>query len=102
MPQILITFLRNFFFYCRKEGKVTIERTLPHSITDWVGYTACISPTHGLGIAAPTTITGFQPFFLDYSLPYSVKRGEMLRMKVSLFNYMQHSLPVSLALKLFK
>jgi len=84
----------SFIFY-RKEGKVTVERTLPHTITDWIGYTACISPTHGLGIAPPTTITGFQPFFLDYSLPYSVKRGEMLRMKVSLFNYMQHSLPVS-------
>lgn len=78
----------------RKEGKVTIERTLPDTITDWVGYTACISPIHGLGIAPPTTITAFQSFFLDYSLPYSVKRGEMFRMKVSLFNYMQHSLPV--------
>ncbi|XP_011636564.2 murinoglobulin-1-like [Pogonomyrmex barbatus] len=82
-----------------KEGKVTVERTLPHSITDWIGYTACVSPTHGLGIAPPTTITGFQPFFLDYSLPYSVKRGEMLRMKVSLFNYMQHSLPVKIKLE---
>ncbi|XP_077262894.1 alpha-2-macroglobulin-like protein 1 [Temnothorax americanus] len=82
-----------------KEGKVTVERTLPHTITDWVGYTACISPMHGLGIAPPTTITGFQPFFLDYSLPYSVKRGEMLRMKVSLFNYMQHSLPVKIKLE---
>ncbi|KAM0729472.1 Alpha-2-macroglobulin-like protein 1 [Formica fusca] len=82
-----------------KEGKVTIERTLPHTITDWVGYTTCISSTHGLGIAPPTTITGFQPFFLDYSLPYSVKRGEMLHMKVSLFNYMQHSLPVKIKLE---
>ncbi|XP_018342836.1 PREDICTED: alpha-2-macroglobulin-like protein 1 isoform X2 [Trachymyrmex septentrionalis] len=82
-----------------KEGKVTVERTLPHTITDWIGYTACVSPTHGLGIAPPTTITGFQPFFLDYSLPYSVKRGEMLRMKVSLFNYMQHSLPVKIKLE---
>ncbi|XP_020295682.1 alpha-2-macroglobulin-like protein 1 isoform X2 [Pseudomyrmex gracilis] len=82
-----------------KEGKVTIERTLPHTITDWVGYTTCISPTRGLGIAPPISITGFQPFFLDYSLPYSVKRGEMLRMKVSLFNYMQHSLPVTIKLE---
>ncbi|XP_011146903.2 murinoglobulin-1 [Harpegnathos saltator] len=82
-----------------KEGKVTIERTLPDTITDWIGYTTCISPTHGLGIAPPTTITGFQPFFLDYNLPYSVKRGELLRMKVSLFNYMQHSLPVKIKLE---
>nr|XP_012138167.1 PREDICTED: murinoglobulin-1-like [Megachile rotundata] len=82
-----------------REGKITIERTLPHTITDWVGYTTCISPIHGLGIAPPTTITSFQPFFLDYSLPYSVKRGEMMRMKVSLFNYMQHSLPVAIRLE---
>ncbi|XP_029039421.1 murinoglobulin-1-like [Osmia bicornis bicornis] len=82
-----------------KEGKVTIERTLPDTITDWVSYTACISPIHGLGIAPPTTITAFQSFFLDYSLPYSVKRGEMFRMKVSLFNYMQHSLPVKIKLE---
>nr|XP_033328709.1 alpha-2-macroglobulin-P-like isoform X1 [Megalopta genalis]XP_033328710.1 alpha-2-macroglobulin-P-like isoform X2 [Megalopta genalis] len=82
-----------------KEGKVTIERTLPHTITDWIGYTTCISPIHGLGIAPPTTITAFQPFFLDYTLPYSVKRGEMLHMKVSLFNYMQHRLPVRIKLE---
>lgn len=82
----------------RKEGKVTIERTLPHTITDWVGYTTCISPVHGLGIAPPTTITAFQLFFLDYSLPYSIKRGEIMRFKVSLFNYMHHSLPVSASL----
>ncbi|XP_012256873.2 pregnancy zone protein-like isoform X1 [Athalia rosae] len=82
-----------------KEGTVTIERQLPHTITDWVGYTTCISPRHGLGIAPPTTITAFQSFFLDYTLPYSVKRGEMLHMKVSLFNYMQHSLPVKIKLE---
>ncbi|XP_012276125.1 murinoglobulin-1 isoform X3 [Orussus abietinus] len=82
-----------------KEGKATLERSLPHTITDWIGHTVCISPKHGLGISPPTSITAFQPFFLDYSLPYSVKRGEILRMKVSLFNYMQHSLPVKIKLE---
>ncbi|OAD58540.1 Alpha-2-macroglobulin-like protein 1, partial [Eufriesea mexicana] len=82
-----------------KEGKITLERTLPHTITDWVGYTTCISPDHGLGIAPPITITAFQLFFLDYNLPYSIKRGEMMRFKVSLFNYMHHSLPVKIKLE---
>ncbi|KAK1121212.1 hypothetical protein K0M31_010519 [Melipona bicolor] len=82
-----------------KEGKITIERTLPHTITDWVGYTTCISPVHGLGIAPPTSITAFQLFFLDYSLPYSIKRGEIIRFKVSLFNYMHHSLPVKIKME---
>ncbi|XP_017887917.1 pregnancy zone protein-like isoform X2 [Ceratina calcarata] len=81
-----------------KEGKATIDCTLPDTITDWVGYTTCISPVHGLGIAPPTTITAFQVFFLDYRLPYSVKRGEMMRLKASLFNYMNHSLPVKIKL----
>ncbi|XP_076621496.1 alpha-2-macroglobulin-P isoform X2 [Colletes latitarsis] len=82
-----------------EEGKVTMDLVLPHTITDWVGYTTCISPIHGLGIAPPTTITAFQSFFLDYSLPYSVKRGELLPLKVSLFNYMQHRLPVTIKLE---
>lgn len=71
-----------------KEGNITIERSLPHTITDWVGHAVCVSLEDGLGIAPPTTITAFQPFFLDYSLPYSVKRGEILHMKVSVFNYL--------------
>lgn len=92
----ILIFYFNYNIFSREEGKITIERTLPHTITDWVGYTTCISPTHGLGIAPPTTITAFQSFFLDYNLPYSIKRGEIMRFKVSLFNYMHHSLPVSI------
>lgn len=81
-----------------KEGRAVIKRNLPHTITNWIGHTICISSNYGLGIAQPVQINAFQPFFLDYSLPYSVKRGELLRMRVSLFNYMQHSLPVKIQL----
>uniref|UniRef100_A0A0C9R6R1 TEP1-F n=1 Tax=Fopius arisanus TaxID=64838 RepID=A0A0C9R6R1_9HYME len=81
-----------------KEGRAVIKRNLPHTITNWIGHTICISSNYGLGIAQPVQINAIQPFFLDYSLPYSVKRGELLRMKVSLFNYMQHNLPVKIQL----
>ncbi|XP_008546856.1 alpha-2-macroglobulin-like protein 1 isoform X1 [Microplitis demolitor] len=81
-----------------KDGKAVIKRTLPDTITNWMAHTICISSSYGLGIAPVTKLTAFQPFFLDYSLPYSVKRGELLRMKVSLFNYMQYSLPVKIHL----
>ncbi|XP_014238205.1 murinoglobulin-1-like [Trichogramma pretiosum] len=81
------------------EGKALVERNLPDSITDWVANTVCVSAKSGLGIASPAQITAFQPFFLDYSLPYSVKRHERVRLKVSLFNYMHHSLPVAITLR---
>ena len=94
LKQLQKTIFRSF----SKEGKATIERKLPDTITDWIANTVCISAKHGLGIAAPAQITAFQPFFLDYSLPYSVKRGEQLRLKVSLYNYMAHGLPVLIRL----
>ncbi|XP_015109865.1 alpha-2-macroglobulin-like [Diachasma alloeum] len=81
-----------------KEGRAVVKRNLPHTITNWIGHTICISSNYGLGIAQPVQINAFQPFFLDYSIPYSVKRGELLRMRVSLFNYMQHNLPVKIQL----
>jgi hypothetical protein len=59
----------------------------------------CLSATQGLGIATPVQLTAFQPFFLDFSLPLSVKRGEQLRLKVSLFNYVEHNLPVLLRIQ---
>lgn len=90
--------LNKIIFFCRKEGKITLERKLPDTITDWVGHTVCISPKHGLGVAKHSTITAFQPFFLDYTLPYSVKRGEQLVLKVSLFNYLDANLPVTITL----
>jgi hypothetical protein len=53
-----------------------------------------MSPQLGLGIAPPAHLTAFQPFFLDYTMPYSVKRGEVVQLKVSLFNFLSHRLPV--------
>ncbi|XP_069700318.1 alpha-1-inhibitor 3-like isoform X2 [Periplaneta americana] len=80
--------------YIGDSGTITVKRNLPHTITEWIGTTICMSPAVGLGIAPPTHLTAFQPFFLDYTMPYSVKRGEVVQLKVSLFNFLSHSLPV--------
>jgi hypothetical protein len=73
----------------------TFELETPHTITDWIVNTMCVSVVDGLGIAPPTSIRVFKPYFMDFTLPYSVKRGEILPLKVSLFNYLNHALPVS-------
>lgn len=79
----------------RKTGEAVLKKQLPDSITEWVGNTYCVSPTAGLGIAKTATIIGYQPFFVDLVTPYSIKRHEILHLKVLVFNYLNYSLPVS-------
>lgn len=72
--------------------------TLPHTITTWVGRALCVSESHGFGMTAAVDIEAFQPFFVEVHLPYSVKRTEKLQLKISVFNYAPHSLPIRLTL----
>ncbi|KAK4885470.1 hypothetical protein RN001_001741 [Aquatica leii] len=78
--------------------ETTISRDLPHTITNWVTNTVCISSNTGIGISAPTEITVFQPFFLEVLSPYSIKRYEYLHLEVVLYNYLNYSLPVRITL----
>ena len=78
------------------EWKKSVE--LPHTITNWVGRALCVSESHGFGMSSPSEIEAFQPFFLELHLPYSVKRTEKLKLKVSVFNYATQSLPIRLTL----
>ncbi|XP_065351742.1 pregnancy zone protein-like isoform X2 [Cloeon dipterum] len=74
-----------------------IKLQTPHTITDWVLNTVCVSQSQGLGIAAETSIRVTKPYFIDFSLPFSVKRGETLPLKVSIFNYLNHDIPIKLS-----
>ena len=75
---------------------MTLNQEVPDTITEWVAGAVCTSETAGLGISEPAPLTSFQPFFLSYTLPYSMKRGETLVLKVSVRNYNQHDLPVGI------
>lgn len=80
-------------------GEANQEVALPDTITEWVGNAVCVHPLKGVGVSERTTITTFTPFFLDLTLPPSVKRGEILPLKISIFNYMEESLPVTVILE---
>ncbi|XP_031329285.1 pregnancy zone protein-like isoform X2 [Photinus pyralis] len=75
-----------------------ISRDLPHTITNWVTNTLCISQKLGVGISRPTEITVFLPFFVEVVSPPSIKRYEYLHLDVILYNYLNHSLPVRVTL----
>ncbi|XP_017785332.1 PREDICTED: alpha-1-macroglobulin-like isoform X1 [Nicrophorus vespilloides] len=79
-------------------GQVKVIREVPHSITTWVFNSICISPTDGIGLGPTQEITVFKPFFIDILLPYSIKRGETFYMQVSIHNYMNFSLPITVTL----
>ncbi|XP_071480619.1 pregnancy zone protein-like [Diadema antillarum] len=79
-------------------GQQVTREEIPHTITDWVASAFCLSPTHGVGVADSTSIRAFQPFFLSYTLPYSVLRGEKVPVKVSVFNYLTGCLTVELSM----
>nr|BAK64111.1 alpha-2 macroglobulin [Hasarius adansoni] len=80
-------------------GETAIKRQLPHTITEWVGGAVCVHPKTGLGIWDISSVTTFQPFFIDFHLPYSVIRGESFPLVVTVFNYLSECLPIKLSLE---
>lgn len=62
---------------------------VPDTITSWMISAFSIDPVNGLGLTKiPRKLQVFQPFFVSLSLPYSIKRGEILSVPVIVFNYM--------------
>ena len=84
--------------FVSSQGEYGKAVTLPHTITTWVGRALCVSESHGFGMSSPANIEAFQPFFVELHLPYSVKRTEKLQLKISVFNYAPHPLPIRLTL----
>lgn len=79
-------------------GQFDFKEKIPHTVTEWVGSAVCINREDGVGVSDPARIKAFQPFFASFSLPYSVIRGEIVPVTVSVFNYLDKCLPIDLTL----
>uniref|UniRef100_A0A1I8QF42 TEP1-F n=1 Tax=Stomoxys calcitrans TaxID=35570 RepID=A0A1I8QF42_STOCA len=65
---------------------------VPDTITAWIVRAFSVNDETGFGILDHyLDIEAFQPFFISVTLPYSVKRGEILAIPVTIFNYLQQS-----------
>lgn len=80
-------------------GTRKVDQTLPDTITQWVGKAVCVHPEAGVGLSERESITTFTPFFVDLTLPPTIKRGETLPVKMSVFNYHGKDLPISITLE---
>lgn len=79
----------------------TVNVKIPDTITSWHVNGFAMSQADGIGIAKPTSVRGFQPFFVSVTLPYSVKRGEIVKVPATVFNYLDECLIVSTILLYF-
>lgn len=82
----------------RDAGSTSFSARVPDTVTEWVGEAVCVNPELGLGLSPPTTLTVFTPFFLDLTTPPSVRRQERVPLRVSVFNYLDQTLPVRVRL----
>ena len=71
--------------------------TVPDSITSWMVEGFSLSKKYGLALADPVSVRTFKKFFLDFNLPYSVIRGEQVRIPITVYNYYDTCVAVSIA-----
>lgn len=91
-PRIRKNFAETWIFEDFKTnttGEYSFVKKAPDTITSFVVTGFVINPENGLGIAAQQKITVFQEFFIKLYLPYSIRFGEILKVDVTVFNYIK-------------
>lgn len=68
---------------------------MPDSITTWVTEAIGLSERQGLGLAKRAELRTFKPFFVDFTLPYSLIRGEQTKVPLTVYNYLPTCAEVS-------
>nr|XP_015220823.1 PREDICTED: C3 and PZP-like alpha-2-macroglobulin domain-containing protein 8 [Lepisosteus oculatus] len=69
-------------------GEAELRLDVPDSITTWVAEAIGLSETRGLGLAQSAELRSFKPFFVEFTLPYSVIRGEQTKVLLTVYNYL--------------
>lgn len=80
-------------------GRLSIDATVPDTITSWVAEAFSFSQQNGLGISAPASLTVAKPFFISLELPFSINFEEEVSIVVLIFNFNSEPVTVSSLLK---
>ncbi|NXW36890.1 A2ML1 protein, partial [Phaetusa simplex] len=84
-------------FSVGSNGSRNVTVAVPAAATDWKVKTFCLTG-RGFGLAPTTSLRTVQPFFVDVTLPYSVKRGETFVLKATVFSYLQQCIQIHVTL----
>lgn len=83
----------------KNRGREVINVKVPESITSYV--VSGVSMNNRFGLALPfslPSLTIFQPFFIQFTLPFSIKRGEKLRLDIFVFNFLSNAQSVTVSI----
>ncbi|XP_029002338.1 C3 and PZP-like alpha-2-macroglobulin domain-containing protein 8 [Betta splendens] len=69
-------------------GEAELRLDVPDSITTWVTEAVGLSEAGGLGLSSRSELRVFKPFFVDFTLPYSLIRGEQTKIPLTVYNYL--------------
>ena len=84
------------FFLSSVTGEKTLEVKVPDTLTTWYANAFAMSSQRGVGVSTTASLLVFQPFFVSLTLPYSLVRGESVKVPVTVFNYLDKCLTVGL------
>lgn len=82
------TWVWHCFNVSSESGYTELQLDVPDSITTWVTDAIGLSEGSGLGLAERTELRVFKPFFVDFTLPYSLIRGEQTKVPLTVYNYL--------------
>lgn len=74
--------------FSSETGEAELRLDVPDSITTWVTEAVSLSQDKGLGLAKRAELRTFKPFFVDFTLPYSLIRGEQTKVPLTVYNYL--------------
>lgn len=73
-----------------KQGDVfSFQKKVPDSITSWIITAFSMHPTHGFALTKPVELIVSQEFFMKLSVPSYIKVGEVVKVNVIVFNYLE-------------
>nr|XP_057929611.1 C3 and PZP-like alpha-2-macroglobulin domain-containing protein 8 isoform X2 [Doryrhamphus excisus] len=82
------TWVWHCFNISAETGEAELQLEVPDSITTWVTEAIGLSTEKGLGLAKRTELRTFKSFFADFTLPYSLIRGEQTKVPLTVYNYL--------------
>ncbi|XP_038157657.1 C3 and PZP-like alpha-2-macroglobulin domain-containing protein 8 [Cyprinodon tularosa] len=82
------TWVWRCFNVSSETGEAILQLDVPDSITTWVTEAVGLSEKKGLGLAERIELRTFKPFFVDFTLPYSLIRGEQTKVPLTVYNYL--------------